>query len=303
MKITNNHFKDKLNQVNNFLSTNNKPPADLYESFLLELRVSKLLIPATEKDNSVSFDHIQYDDGLEVLPLFTDEEEYRGDNELQSFDFSFYADIVGQTGLKGVIINPHSHAFFIDNVLLKEFVDDYSISPSDIEPLNPKELKELAETVKNEKLLEFIEKDSNFNKFDEFIKILKNSVLLSVVSSDRDLSEFEHDGVLSTLEVGGFQLNVQTSGREKYAVLFTSLSSIRQTCDMDAGVYNYYQIVSLDKILRYILNFDLEGVLLNPCLEEYYIPRNVLIDIYFNHPEITHNPKYSNGAFFAFMIH
>ena len=37
-------------------------------------------------------------------------------------------------------------------------------------------------------------------------------------------------------------------------------------------------------------------------IDDYYIPRNVLLDIYENHPEIMFNPKYIGATFYSFLL-
>ena len=302
MNSSNKHLKSKINELINFLDTHNNPPEDLFESFILELKVSKLYIPAVFEGDEVMFEHYESDDGLMVLPLFTSPEEYDGDNELKNYEFEFYAEIIADCDFDGAVINPNSDEIFV----AQKTTDTLRVRPlakfDDDEIFDANELKEIASTVRNEKLLSFIRDESNFNNFDGLIEVLEESVLLNVVSSRTDLNNLARDGIISAIEVGGFNLAVRTNGTEKYAVLFTGLDAITDTCDTDSGIYYYCQVTSHDKILEFVLKNDLDGMVINPSLEDFYIPRNVLLDIYENHPEILSNPKYVEGTYYAFTL-
>ena len=302
MNSSNKHLKNKIAEIKNFTDAHNNPPADLYDAFLMELKLSRLYLPADYDHEDVDFEHLESDDGIMILPLYTAPGEYRGENELKNFGFEFFAEIIADCEFNGCVIDPNSDEFFVPS----EFTETLRTQPgpdvNEDEIYDAYELKELAATVKNEELVRFIQDDSNFNRFDELIDILSRSALLNVVSSPDDLSEVVRDGILITLEVGGFSLSVKSEGMKKYGLMFTSADAIRQTCDTDAGLHYYYQITSFNKILKYILSNDLEGMIIDPYSNDYYVPRNVLIDIYQNHPEIMHNPKFMGGTFFAFEL-
>lgn len=301
MNPTNKHLKTKINEISNFTSTHNNPPEDLFDSFIMELKMSKLYIPAIIEGDEIIFEHLESDDGITVLPLFTSPVEYEGDNELKNYEFELYAEIISDCDFDGTVINPNSDDIFIP----RKFTDTLRVRPlgeTDGEIYDAYELKEIASAVKNEELVDFIRDESNFNNFDGLIAILPKSVLLNVVSSSTDLSDLARDGIITTLEVGGFNLSVKSTFQERYGLLFTSVDRIADTCDTDAGLHYYYQITSFDRILDFILRNDFDGIIINPYMEDYYVPRNVLLDIYENHPEIIRNPKYAGGTFYAFTF-
>lgn len=296
----NSHLKTTLKEVNNFIATHNNPPEDLLENFVMELIVSNLFIPAVKGHNEITFEHMESEVGHQILPLFTDENEYGGTNELIANPISFYAEIILQCEFDGAVINPENESFFLSKDMMEGFLEDEE--PDDGALPEPDELKRISQDIKNEKLLKFIRDESNFNRYDELVLILEDSVLLNVVASPEDLSQHAHDGILAALEVGGFNLSVKTSGREKYGLLFTSLDKILETYDRNSDVHHYYQIASMKNLIFYVLMNDMDGIIINPGLEEYYIPRNVLLDIYVNHKEITHNPKFYHAMHYAFLL-
>ena len=302
MSSSNKHLKTKISEIRNFTNAHNNPPKDLYHSFLLELKVSKLYLPAEFEGEEVNFDHLESDDGMQLLPLYTSPEEYRGEKDLKNYGFPFFAEIIADCDFDGCVINPDTEEIFVERSFTDVFRVKAKPAVDDDEIYDAFELKEIAHTVKNEALVSFIRNDSNFNRFDDLIRVLSGSVLLNVVSSHADLSNLANDGILSTLEVGGFNLSVKSEGMNKYGLLFTDLGAIRDTCDRDAGIHYYCQVTSFDKILGFILTNDLDGLIINPGIDDYHVPRNVLLDIYENHPEIMENPKYLSATFYAFTF-
>ena len=86
MNQTNMHLKSKVDEVNNFLRAHNNPPVDLFEELLLELSVSRLYLPGSFGGEEFSFEHLESEEGLMLLPLYTSPEQYSGDSDLESFE-------------------------------------------------------------------------------------------------------------------------------------------------------------------------------------------------------------------------
>ena len=302
MNQTNMHLKSKVDEVNNFLRAHNNPPVDLFDELLLELSVSRLYLPGSFGGEEFSFEHLESEEGLMLLPLYTSPDEYSGGSDLESFEFALYAEIINDFGFEGCVINPNSDELFIPGEYTKGLMAGQLPEADMDEAYDAEKLKEIALTVKNEKLASFIRNDSNFNRFDDLISLLADSVLLNVVSSSKDLSQKAEDGIIPTLEAGGFNLTVKSEGLNRYGLLFTDIDAIKRTCDTNAGLYYYCQVTSYDMILAVLLANDLDGVIINPQTDDYYVPRHVLLDIYKNHPEIMHNPKYMGAPYQSFLF-
>ena len=302
MNPTNMHLKSKVDEVNNFLGAHNNPPVDLFDELLLELSVSRLYLPGSFGGEEFSFEHLESEEGLMLLPLYTSPEQYSGDSDLESFEFGLFAEIINDFGFEGCVINPNSDELFIPGEYTKGLMAGQLPEADMDEAYDAEKLKEIALTVKNEKLVNFIRNDSNFNRFDDLISLLADSVLLNVVSSSKDLSQKAEDGIIPTIEAGGFNLTVKSEGLNRYGLLFTDIDAIKRTCDTNAGLYYYCQVTSYDMILAVLLANDLDGVIINPQTDDYYVPRHVLLDIYKNHPEIMHNPKYMGAPYQSFLF-
>ena len=148
----------------------------------------------------------------------------------------------------------------------------------------------------NDALASFIGDDANYNNFDVLKEILKESVLLSVVFCDEELDSGEE--TIERDDVGGFIFMNSKIGTENYGLLFTDLDAINQTIDKSQANYRY-QIANLYEILRFVLTGDMDGIIINRGREEYFIPRNILLEI-FNSDII--NTDLGKASDYAFML-
>lgn len=295
MEVTNNHFKTLINQIDNFYSNNTNPPEDLFINFILELNVSNLLIPVEYDGGNITFPHIVTDEGENLLPLFTDDSEmlkYTSDFRPLENDISYYIGLVNDLGFNGIIINCESNRFCIDSDLLNhlEVADEISHDHG----FDALKLKEIAESTSNYPLLNFIRNKNNYNNFDELVDIVKRSVLLAVVMVDDDANRQE---IIQRDDAGGFVLLTSRVGSERYALLFTGRDAIKEILDKPDSCY--YQIVNLFEVIRFILMSDMDGIIINKDLEEYYIPRNILLNIFDS--DII-NDDFSRASDYAFML-
>lgn len=295
MEVTNNHFKTLINQIDNFYSNNTNPPEDLFINFILELNVSNLLIPVEYDGGNITFPHIVTDEGENLLPLFTDDSEmlkYTSDFRPLENDISYYIGLVNDLGFNGIIINCESNRFCIDSDLLNhlEVADEISHDHG----FDEFKLKEIAESTSNYPLLNFIRNKNNYNNFDELVDIVKRSVLLAVVMVDDDANRQE---IIQRDDAGGFVLLTSRVGSERYALLFTGRDAIKEILDKPDSCY--YQIVNLFEVIRFILMSDMDGIIINKDLEEYYIPRNILLNIFDS--DII-NDDFSRASDYAFML-
>lgn len=300
MNITNYHLKRSIGDVNNFLKNSTDPPQDLFENFLLELEVSNLFLPAFFEGDEFVFPNIETDDGRLILPVFTDTDEldkYTDEYEVMANDFAFYVNLVKELNLDGIVIDCEGVELVLDNVILEK-IPPLPLLPF-CEPLAPEVLKDISKTVKNEELLNFIRVEENFKNFDELRPLLKASTLLNVAVSPEDISEYANNGIIFSEDVGGFGISSKTVGGENFIAMFTDFESIEKTLDVESSFY-YLQVSNLKVIVDHVLTGDLDGIILNPGLEEYMIPRNVLLAM-INDEDLI-NEDLAAGHIYAFTI-
>lgn len=298
MKVTNNHFKILIQQWGNFLRSNTQLPKDLIDSFLSEVKVSNLLLPTKRHGMEVSFPHIQTEDGLKFLPLFTDEDEMlKYSNEFNPIEneIDYYIETVNDLGFDGIAINSESEGLFIDTYMLNR------ISPYRVKPARQRyegsELRKIALDASNIELVRFMDDDGNYNNYSDLVDIFVNSTLLNVVTSPQNLEGYSDDGVITKDDVDGFSLTKLDKGDEVFAVIFTDTDAIKRTLDRSNGNY-YIQLANLFEFIKFVLMEDMGGIIINPGLNDYMIPRNVLLDIM--ERELVSNPQYPNSYDYAF---
>ena len=299
MDVTNNHFKSLILQWNNFTKNNSMPPEDLAFEFVSELRVSNLILPVNFDEKGISFPSVITPDKSRFLPLFTDMDEfskYSKDMEAVSNDINYYVELINSAELDGMVINSEGENVVIGLDLLNRI--QLLAENNHDEGFDYAELKDIAYQTSNEELLEFIRDNNNIYRYDEVMNLMKNSTLLNLISSKENLDEYFRNGIITVEDAGPFGLTSIKIGRENYGVIFTDRNSIADTIDF-AGNYYYMQVTDLYEFIKLALEYDLDGIIINPALEDYFIPRNALIKA-FNEDMI--NPDFSKASDCAFKI-
>lgn len=304
--ITNSHLKNIIFDINDYLINGEEVPDILFNGFIKELNMSSLLIPGIIEDESLNFDILISDDeNARVLPLFTDSEEFVGYYGEGSESYpvpnhiEFYIELVKENHFDGLIINPGSNEFYLEADLLFEIplYSDFGID-EDFEGFPAEELLDISKKVQNDSLLEFIRSEEDY--FEGLMLELSKSSLLNLVVSERDLSGYAEDGIISVSDVGEFNLCITGDEHSQFGVLFTGVDVISQTIDKDAGLYYYYQLTLLDDFIKFILQSDMDGIILNPGLDDYMITREELLEAYGG---LTFSdPNFKNAVDYAFLF-
>lgn len=298
---TNNHLKKVMKDVSNFLNSGSEIPPDLLEDLQNELKVSNLIIPATIRGEFMSFNHMTLDDGHELLGVFTDIDEFlKFTDEFDpiSNDFDFYLDLIHSHHLTGMVINPKSDDFFMDMTVLSK-IHPFTQPEYDGEAYSPERLKEIADNLSNDSLVEFIRLKDNLRNYEGLESQLEKTHLLNAVSQQEDLDGFAQNGIINGEDVGGFALSILHNASERFLALFTSKEAISTTCDNDE-ISSYCQVCDLSRVFEFVLCNDMEGAIINPGIDDYFIPRSALICMLKNENLI--NPKLMLAVDYAFIV-
>lgn len=299
MNVTNKYLKASIAEIANFFKNGTSPPEDMYLNLILELKVSNLLLPIVFDGKNITFPHIEVDDGTKLLPLFTSADElrrYSGEFESISNEIAYYINIVDDLGIDGIIIDIQSDEFCIERKLLDKI--PLSQEHGHARALEPSQLRDIALGEKNYELKKFIRSESGFNDFDGISRILKDCNLLNVVVSEDDLSRFAHDGIIGRDEADTFTLYTTKSGREHYGAVYTDVDAI---CEFhDTLDYFYYaQLTNKYTVFNFILSNDMDGLVINPGTDEYYVPRQVLLRLL---DDGLYDGRMENATAYAFQI-
>lgn len=299
MSETNKYLKSSISQISNFYRNNTQPPEDMYENLLMELRFSELLMPVVFDGEHLSFPHIEVDDGTKLLPLFTSDDElkkYSEDFDRFANDIEYYVKLVGDFGFDGILIDLKSDELCIDNAMLKKIPRSHETRKN--RGLDPSRLREMALAEKNVALRSFIKDPSNFNRYDEISRLLVDSLILNVVVSEEDLSEIAEDGIISRDDSFTFTLYTKKSGRDHYGVVYTDTDAI--VSFHETLKYHYYvQVTNKHRVFDFILSNGMDGIIINPGTDEYYVPRQVLLRLF---SDDLLDERLENATRYAFLI-
>ena len=304
--VTNNHFRKVLNEVGDFLERGEEIPEDLFAEFLNELKFSNLLVPGTFEGENFISENIQLDNGAVVIPLYTDDVEYVKDDYVEDQyspvpnDIQYYIDLLNENDGDGVVINPTTESFVIPIDMLNEFPLNSGIEFNDNfggEGYGPEQLKNIAENVTNDSLLNFIRNPSNEENFEGLMLELPKATLLNEFVSDENFEIYATNGIISLSDVESFTLSTIFADDVEFGILFTSKNAIIDPVTVDTGNYYAYQITVLSEFIDYVLRQDMVGIVINPNLDEYFIPRHVL----FNYSSVLDNPNFKQAVEYAFL--
>ena len=304
--ITNNYLKDAIFETKKYLDGGKDVPESLFVRLVKELGVSSLLIPGVIEDETLNFEIlISDDDEKNVIPLFCDYGEfadyYGEDSQLDAIpnNIEFYVDLIRDNDFDGLIINPANDDLFMGSELLLEIPFSMSVEVKDnFEGHSPEQLLNIAKNATNDSLVEFMRGENN--QFEALMLELEKATLLNVIVSDEDLSVHAKDGVISVRDAGDFTLCTTGDDENQFGILFTGIDAISKTMDDDSNLHYYCQIAMLDDFIKFILQSDMDGIIINPGLDDYLISRQYLLEAY-GGLDYT-NPSFKNAIDHAFLI-
>ena len=272
------------------------------DRFISELKHSNLIIAADLDSTSLKFRLVRFE-GKAYGLLFTDMAEFRkclSDDESGShtYDFNVYKTIIQEGALDGYVINPASEGFFLKRDLVLAITDLPHHRYASDDAYTSSQLKTLKDSIDNEALEDFIRNPSNIGDYDGLFEMISDSTLLTLMLSDEDLSCFANDGVISMMETGpiGFLYLDEIGGQ--YATVYTSESKI---ANVATGYNKYSQLVNFSQLANFILNDDMDGIIINPNSDNVLLTREVLLE-YSNLLERTCNDSRLNGAIFSLFL-
>lgn len=289
--------------IEDIYTNNNELTQNLAFKLINEFRYSNLFIPAKRDEKGLNF-IVYEDDDLKILPLFTDFDEFvkffknTDDIELMENSFELYQNILKTHDFDGYILNPSSEKYLfrrefilgIENIPKTNYYspESYSIS----------ELKELSGR-KNTHLEEFISNSQNTGDFERLFEILSHSVLLTLMVSDSDLSNFSKDGVISMMKTSYHASMYTDNVGGVYATVFSSKDKIRHVrCDK----FKYSQIINLSMLVNFVLVEDMDGIILNLGSDDVLIPRTTLLRYSLGFEKYANDEKLYNAIYYMFLF-
>ena len=294
------HLREVLDQI---MTMGDDAPDLAYVRLFEEFKHSSLIIAGNFGGGSMDMSTVKTEIGVFGM-LFTDMDEFKKvfpDYEVGSQEhfLSKYVEFLERTDLSGFILNFKSEGFIMPKELMESFknLPDFNF-PRD-EAYGPKELKDLKDSIDNEKLESFIKDPKNIAKYDELFEEMSSSTLLTLMLSSDDLTDKAEDGIISGSDDNpmGF-LYIDHLGGD-YATVYTSEDKMT---DIDTPFNKYSQIVNMAHITLYVLNEDMDGIIINPNDENILLTRETLLDYSSMIEEICNDPKLNAAMLHMFLI-
>lgn len=297
--IRHEHLRGILNEM----EFSEDVPDETFELLFGEFEHSSLIIAGDLISDDECMLTVDLDGGSYAL-LFTDMDEFRkaiapGESVAQDNLFGIYKLLLPKLDLDGFILNIQSEGFIFRNEMF-ELIDYMPIiKSSSAEPYTTFELKQIRDSINNESIEAFVENPNNIGRYEELFEEMSNSTMLTMVLSDMDLLPEGHDGVIETEEAGshGF-LHMETLGGT-YVAIYTSEAKM---ANIDTPLNKFSQVINPALITYFVLNNDMDGLIINPNSDDVLITREVLLE-YSRLIQLTCNdPKLSTGMRHMFAV-
>lgn len=271
--------------------------------FLNEMKHSCLIIAADKSEDNINF-RVYEHEGKDYGVLFTDMDEFRksfSDEECESysFDFAVYQKMIELGLLEGFLINPESECFLLKKELFLKITDLPDHEFDDNEAYSTAELKKLKENMDNHELEEFIADPDNIGRYEELFEHISHSLMLTLMLSDEDLEEYSEDGVINMMKTGPLAFLYLDEVGGQYATLFTNEDNMK--C-VDTELNKYSQIVNISMMTNFVLNDDMDGIIINPGLDNILLTRDVLFEYCQLLEVICNDKKLNTGIFHLFLM-
>ena len=272
------------------------------ERLLNELKHSCLIIAADRIDGDMDFRVLEIGE-KEYGILFSDMDEFRktfSDDECESysFDFEIYQKALECGLFDGFLFNPNSEGLLIEKELFLRITDlPQSVHDHD-NAYETEELVQLRKSIDNGKLEQFLADSSNIGNYEGLINCMADSVMLTLMLSRDDLRDYADDGIINMAETGplGFLYTDEVGGQ--YSTLFTSEEKMKS---VDTEYMKYFQIVNVSIMTNFVLNDDMDGIIINPGSDNVLLSRDVLLE-YSSFIEKACNDEKLNSAIFHLFL-
>ena len=256
--------------LNNLLKTvleSSPKISDYVDILITELSLTTLICPSVRGDIQLF-----YSGDYVYVPAFTDMREfikYRDDCAPMFWDFPQCHEYF-DSEVTGVMINPETLTFVIDKDLMFAVVERY-LQYNDFSHLNSDfttiELNRLRKSY-NFELENQIENDADFiNLYDEMSK----STLFTLMNCEKNVDKYAEDGIISRehMQLDDYVIVANC------AVVFTSFNHINPVYHSlkKEKINTYPHITNLEMISKFVIENDLDALIINKDHNNFIIPR------------------------------
>lgn len=284
-------------------ANDDKLTEDLLFKLINEFKYSNLLIPAKKENGTLNF-IIYEDEDAKITPLFTDRDEFRkfySDDDIQVLEntFELYQNVIKTTEIEGYILNPASEKYLFSSEFILSITNLPKTNFYSSNPYAESELKDIRNNIDNGDLEDFITIPSNVGYFEGLFEKISSSTLLALMLSNRDLTPYAEDGIISMQSTGPLaRMHVDRIGGE-YATLFTSEEKMGH---VRTDLYRYSQIINLATLVNFVLSEDMDGIVINPDSDNVLIPRSELLKYSLGFEKYANDERLSTSIFYIFPV-
>lgn len=272
--------------LRNVIGENSRRGIDLLSDpiFHMELTYSSLIVATFPVGDRHAFR--LFDD--DKVAVFTDMGEYDkvygGSEGLTpaSYDFDYIL-----SAHAGLVLNPLSENVFIDfDYFQYKEETPYFEYDSFYVGYNCDELELVARNIKNRELHSFIQDPSQIYEYEPFFRLLKKSVLLTVVYPNATGNVADMTDSITPI----------IAREDGYLEIFTDIGQIERSPD------TYVRVVNLAQLFEMVIRFDFEGAVLNPDTDGIRINREMIL-LNFEEFRRSYDPsKYMQAHNYAFRL-
>ena len=201
--------------------------------------------------------------------------------------------------LDGFLINPESEAFLLKKEIFNQIKDLPEHSYDKDNSYTTEELKRLNDNIDNRELEEFLKDPANIGRYEELFNMMSESIMLTLMLSDTDLSELMDDGAINMMETGPIAFLYLDEVGGQYATLYTSHEKMSA---ISTDLYRYSQIVNVSLMTNFVLNDDMDGIIINPGLDNVILTRAILMEYYGLLEKVCNDSRLNSAIFHIFEL-
>lgn len=304
---TNNHFKNAIMEIREYLENNEEIPDVLFERFVNELKMSNLILPAVYDGELFTYQTLESDENGDVLlPVFTDIEEYEKHETNEDLcpiplEFEEYMELIEDDNIDLILVNMEGDSMPLGREFLLDI--DYEVENVN-EPEKPytgEELRDIFNEISNPELIEYL-KSEEYLDLEKLYVELSNSRLINPLISETSRDDEAKDGIIEIDDDEGFSLAViEDMNKNTFLTLFTDKKAMEKT-EMIPELHYYGQISVLSAMFDFVLKNDLDGVVINMNSDDFLIPREAILHQASGIEIIAEDSRFFDAANYAFLL-
>ena len=269
--IRNNHLLELIEKI--------QKGYDADERLITELTLANFICPSND-GMPVLF---QFGECETLIPAYTSFEKFmkfKSDFEPSSWEFARFYQFL-DSDVTGVIIDPEDCGFIVPLPVMIAVFEKY---------LKYNDFNDIKSEFTSEKLHELLKsKNTSLNRLvnkypkiylEDLLEELSKSVLFTFMGSHSDVSEYARDGIIRMKDVDTEGLVIMADSGMECGLIFTTKDYSEATFDYltNQGRIVYHHIINLESMAKFIIELDLDALIINYMHQMIPITRSELLE-------------------------